>query len=148
MIEPEIIYEDENFLAINKPAGLIVHPARVSVNRKRKEVEPTLVDWLILKYPQVKNVGDDPATRPGIVHRLDRETSGILLIPKNQKYFEYLKSLFQEHLIQKKYYAVVFGIPKNQSGMINSPIGIKNGTLKRSIHSSKMAKTAIQNINL
>jgi len=143
MPEIKIIYEDENFLAIDKPSGLMVHPARVSANKKNREAEPTLIDWLLSKYPEIKNVGDDPATRPGIVHRLDKETSGVLLIPKNQKYFEYLKSLFQEHLIQKKYYAVVFGIPKNQSGVIDVPIGIKNGTLKRSIHSGKMAKTAV-----
>jgi 23S rRNA pseudouridine1911/1915/1917 synthase len=135
-LEPEVIYEDKNFLAINKPAGLMVHAA------KHKD-EPTVVDWLLKKYPQVKTVGDDPATRPGIVHRLDKETSGVMLIAKTQEYFEYLKSLFQKHEIKKTYYAVVYGVPKKREGIIDVPIGIVNGTLKRSVRSTKMRKEAM-----
>ena len=144
MLEPKVIYENEDFLAIDKPSGLVVHPARIAAGKKDKsehapeEREPTLVDWLPANRPEVKTVGDDPATRPGIVHRLDKETSGVMLIAKTQKYFEYLKSLFQEHEIRKTYYAVVRGVPKQKEGIIDAPIGIVNGTLRRSVRSKKM----------
>ena len=172
----KIIYEDENFLAVNKPAGLLVHPVRSpatpaeterfhtsngmhGINQKQKTknfppvedppqaekqktLEPTLVDWILEKYPQIKNVGDDPVTRPGIVHRLDRDTSGILLIPKTQAYFLYLKNLFQTHEVKKKYLAIVFGAVKGP-GLIDKPIGIKRNSIKRSVHSEKMSKPAI-----
>ncbi len=140
----EVVYEDTNFLAINKPAGLMVHLAKIASGKIRSEpAEPTVVDWLLKNRPEVKNVGDDPATRPGIVHRLDKDTSGIMLIAKTQAYFEYLKSLFQKHEVAKTYYAVVYGIPKKKEGIIDAPIGIVNGTLKRSIRSTKMQKEAV-----
>lgn len=124
----------------------MVHAAKISsarrVNEERKN-EPTLVDWLLENYPEVKKIGDDPAVRPGIVHRLDKETSGVMLVPRDQHYFKYLKSLFQKHEIKKTYLAVVFGKPKKESGVIDAPIGIKTGTLKRTIHSEKMAKSAV-----
>jgi 23S rRNA pseudouridine1911/1915/1917 synthase len=147
-MEPTIIYEDKDFLAIDKPAGLMVHPAKISGKKKPRKTEPTLVDWLLVRYPEVKNVGDDPVLRPGIVHRLDKETSGVMLIPKNQEYFEYLKSLFKAHAIKKKYLALVFGVPRESKGIIDVPIGIKNGTLKRSVHSRKMAKRAVTEYNV
>jgi len=157
MTEPEIIYEDENFLAINKPAGLLVHSAPSA--KRQAPSEPTLVDWLLNRYPEIRNVGDlstgsagSPQAssglanlRPGIVHRLDKETSGVMLVARNQKYFEYLKSLFEERQIKKKYLAVVFGELKPKIGRIEKPIGIKNGTLKRTVHSSKFSKSAITN---
>jgi 23S rRNA pseudouridine1911/1915/1917 synthase len=101
------------------------------------------VDWLLSRYPEIKNVGDDPAIRPGIVHRLDKATSGVMIIAKTQASFERLKKLFQEHRMQKTYYALVAGVPKNKKGIIDAPIGIKSGTLKRSVHSEKMAKPAV-----
>ena len=153
-MEPTIIYEDKNFLAINKPAGLLVHKViKSEAKSKRLEKksrasgsyaeEPTLVDWILSRYLEIKNVGDDPVLRPGIVHRLDKETSGVMLIPKNQEYFEYLKSLFKTHAIKKTYLAIVSGIPKESRGIIDAPIGIKNGTLKRSVRSQRMAKEAV-----
>ena len=152
MSEPEIIYENPDFIAVDKPAGLQVHPAKVRAQRPKSQrakepkssyPDPTLVDWLLERYPEIKSVGDDPETRPGIVHRLDKGTSGILLIARSQKYFEYLKSLFQKHEIQKTYLALASGKLMPQSGIIDKPIGIKNGTLKRSVHSEKMAKEAV-----
>jgi 23S rRNA pseudouridine1911/1915/1917 synthase len=114
MEDIKIIYEDDDILAVNKPAGLLVHCAE---NSK----EPTLVDWLIKKYPEIKNIGEDQS-RPGIVHRLDKDTSGVLLVAKNQKTFEYLKSQFQSRKIKKKYLALVHGIVKNDKGLIELPI--------------------------
>jgi len=151
MPEPEIIFENEDFVVVNKPAGLMVHGVRVSEKRRAdaaragsvREIEPTLVDWLLARYPGIKNVGDDPALRPGIVHRLDKATSGVMLVAKTQAAFARLKKLFQEHRIRKTYFALVRGVPKNEKGIIDAPIGIKNGSLKRSIHSSKMAKPAV-----
>jgi 23S rRNA pseudouridine1911/1915/1917 synthase len=146
MTGPEIIFENKDFLVVNKPAGLMVHGVRVSGKRRIDEArgaEPTLVDWLIARHPEVKNVGDDPALRPGIVHRLDKATSGVMIIAKTQASFERLKKLFQEHDMRKTYVALVHGVPKNKTGVIDAPIGIKNGSLKRSVHSSKMAKPAV-----
>lgn len=153
MIEPRVIYEDKNFLAINKPAGLLTHGVRISNFPRPRQAkqdgrfpiseEPTLVDWLLKKYPGIKNVGDEPKIRPGIVHRLDRDASGVLIVAKNQKYFEYLKSLFQTRKITKTYLALVWGNVEPKRGIIEKPIGIKNGTLKRSVNSQKMAKEAV-----
>lgn len=154
MFDPKTVYTDKDFIAIDKPAGLLVHRTRISDSQfPISKDEPTLVDWLLEHYPEVKNVGDlvqlpdgsygasDPL-RPGIVHRLDRDTSGVMLVPRNQNYFEYLKSLFQKHEIQKIYLAVVFGSVKSDTGIIDKPIGIKSGTTKRSVRSEKMAKIA------
>ncbi|OGZ53567.1 MAG: hypothetical protein A3B25_00495 [Candidatus Ryanbacteria bacterium RIFCSPLOWO2_01_FULL_48_26] len=144
MIEPEIIYEDENFLAVNKPAGLLVHSTQSRVKSQKSKVsESTLVDWLIKKYPEVRNVGDKPEERPGIVHRLDKGTSGIMVVAKNQKYFEYLKALFNSRQIKKKYIALLWGKVVPEEGVIEKPIGIKDGTIKRSVHSQKMVKDAV-----
>jgi 23S rRNA pseudouridine1911/1915/1917 synthase len=149
MLEPTIIYETKDVLGVNKPAGLMVHGVRRTSKKHIKEdgvmapVEPTLVDWLIKRYPEIKTVGDDPELRPGIVHRLDKDTSGVMLVAKTQESFLYLKGLFQAHEIRKTYYAVVVGILKKTEGTIDAPIGIVNGTLKRSIRSNKMRKEAI-----
>lgn len=118
-----ILYEDKDVLVINKPAGLVVHP-------DGKTKEKTLVDWLLKKYPRIKNVGEpillDDGTkiiRPGIVHRIDRDTTGCLIIAKNQKAYEFLKEQFQERKVHKVYQAFVYGILKEGRGMINRPIG-------------------------
>lgn len=134
----EILFQSSDVIAINKPAGLLVHGASYM-----KTQEPTVVDWIIENFPQAKTVGDDPAHRPGIVHRLDKETSGVLLITLTQEYFEYLKSLFQKHEIKKTYYAICAGIPKQKRGTIDIAIGIKSGTTKRTVFSNKMAKPAV-----
>ena|SRR3989338_1759467 len=98
----KIIYEDENFIAVNKPAGIAVHPDR---NHRKS----TLIQEIIKKYPEIKNVGDDPVIRPGIMHRLDKDTSGILIIAKNQKAFDFFKKEFQGRKIKKTYIALVRG---------------------------------------
>ncbi|HEY4525607.1 MAG TPA: RluA family pseudouridine synthase [Candidatus Paceibacterota bacterium] len=137
MIQPKVIYEDSNFLVINKPAGLLVHSV------PGKEMGPTLADWAVKHYPEMKKVGDEPENRPGIVHRLDKDTSGIMVLARNQEYFEYLKSLFQGRKIEKKYLAWVRGVPPKNTATIDSPIGIRPGSIRRSIHSGKMAKEAV-----
>ncbi len=119
----EVLYEDSDCLVINKPAGLVVHP-------DGRTKEPALTDWILEKYPEIKNVGE-PLTlqngetifRPGIVHRLDRETSGALIIAKTQEMFLRLKKQFQEKEISKIYHAFVYGRVKNDEGIIDRRIG-------------------------
>jgi 23S rRNA pseudouridine1911/1915/1917 synthase len=127
-----LIYETKDFLAVNKPAGILVHPIK---NSDSKEL--TLVDWILKNYPEIRKVGDEPDIRPGIVHRLDRDTSGIILIARNQAFFEYLKNLFKNHKIKKTYLALVWGKLEPKSGKINIPIGIKTGTIKRTVWNKK-----------
>ncbi|MBA3733491.1 RluA family pseudouridine synthase [Patescibacteria group bacterium] len=146
-MEPEILYEDKEVLVINKPAGLIVHgdgktkPARNATpastashtNAGWHNVaggEKTLVDWVLAKYPKIKEVGEPGRSangeiiyRPGVVHRLDRETTGAMIIAKTQKSFENLKAQFKDHLIIKKYEAFVYGEIKKDNGSIDRPIG-------------------------
>ena len=126
-----VIYEDENILAVNKPAGFLVHGLN------------SLVDWLVENYPEIKGVGD-PSTgsgqdlRPGIVHRLDKDTSGVLLVAKNQKSFEYLKSQFQDRKIKKKYIALVDGKLKAESGIIDLPIAKSKSDFRKKTSIGKM----------
>ena len=120
-MSPVIIYEDHDLLVLNKPAGLTVHKTSPT------DKQTTLVDWLTEKYPQIKEVGDDPAVRPGIVHRLDKHTSGLMVVAKTQAAFSYLKEQFQTKKMKKQYLALVFGQLKNQSGLIDKPLG-KLGT--------------------
>lgn len=120
--EITILYEDENFLVLNKPSGLAAH----SDGRTK---EPTLADWILKKYPGLADVGESlvlsdekKILRPGIVHRIDRETSGVLAVAKNQKSFGYLKKQFQDRKVKKIYEAFVFGELKNDEGKIDRPI--------------------------
>jgi len=120
--EIEIIFEDKNLLVINKPAGLVVHA-------DGRTEEKTLVDWILSKYPDIKEVGE-PTTlstgavlyRPGIVHRLDRDTSGVMVIAKTQDQFMDLKRQFQERETSKIYRAFVYGVVKEEDGIIDRPI--------------------------
>ena len=118
-----ILFENENLLVINKPAGLVVHA-------DGKTAEPNLCDWLIEKYPNIKEVGEPTKApdgkiiyRPGIVHRLDRETSGAMIIAKNQPSIEFLKEQFQNRQVHKTYNTFVWGIFKENKGEVDRPIG-------------------------
>jgi len=134
----EIIFENKDFFILNKPAGILTHPTP-----KTSLEEKTISGFISQKYPAVKKVGDNPAERPGIVHRLDKDTSGIILVVKNQSAFKYFKNLFQERKITKTYLAVVFGLVKEDRGVIDKEIGFKSGTIKRSVFSSKSKKSAV-----
>jgi len=121
----KIIYEDDDILVVNKPAGLLVHGGK---NTKGE----TLVNWILEKYPEIKGVGDSSLEfgkplpeedRSGIVHRLDRDTSGVLLVAKTQTVFGFLKEQFQGHEIEKKYIALVCGTIKESAGIIDCQIG-------------------------
>lgn len=137
-MEIDVIYEDKNFLALNKPAGLLVHGAA----SRSAGAEPTLVNSVLRSWPEVARVGDNPAKRPGIVHRLDKDTSGIILVAKNQTAFNYLKNLFKKREIKKTYRALVHGRMPESRGVIEKPVSIKPGTVKRTVHAGKLAKEA------
>src|SRR3989338_9096930 len=111
-----IIYQDNDIVVVNKPAGISVHKGIT-------EKGETLADWLVEKFPEMKKVGDEPEFRPGIVHRLDKDTSGVLVVARNQKSFEFLKNQFQKREVVKKYLALVEGFLKNNNSVIALPIG-------------------------
>ncbi len=132
----KIIFENEGVLVIDKPAGLTVHPVK-------PEQDNTLVNQLLAYYPKIKDVGDNPL-RPGIVHRLDKDTSGLMVVAKNNKAFEYLKKQFQDRKIIKKYLALVHGIIKDDKGTITKSISFsKKDFKKRSALLDKNSKPAI-----
>ncbi|MEK9165344.1 MAG: RNA pseudouridine synthase [Patescibacteria group bacterium] len=121
---PQLIAAEKDYLIINKPAGLIVHLPRLGYQ------EPTLVDWLIKNYPEVKNVGDEVKLRPGIVHRLDKEASGLMVIARNQESFIWLKSQFQQRKVLKEYLSLVYGQIKKEEGEISLPLNKGAGRTK------------------
>jgi len=132
-MSPEIIYEDENVLVLNKPAGLVVHGdlsrLKKADGKERKSKEETLCDWVLENYPEMENVGEpmqiynEVIKRPGIVHRLDKETSGVIVLAKNQDTFYFLKEQFQNRRIEKVYNAVAWGNIRQDEGTIDAPIG-------------------------
>jgi 23S rRNA pseudouridine1911/1915/1917 synthase len=115
----QIIHEDENILVINKPAGLLTHPR----SEKLIKQEPTVSAWLTKKYPKTKKVGDKPELRPGIVHRLDKEASGIMVLAKTQKAYDHLKEQFHNHTVKKEYLVLTYGKVAAETGRIEFAIG-------------------------
>ncbi len=154
-MNPIVIYEESDFLVINKPAGLLVHSVKFAMADHGADCEhPSVVDWLLKNYPEVATIGD-PSTssgqviseRAGIVHRLDRDTSGVMIIPRTQEAFLFFKNLFQTKAIKKTYLALVYGAPKNAQGIVDKPIGLNAGTVKRTVFTknAKMVKDAVTN---
>jgi 23S rRNA pseudouridine1911/1915/1917 synthase len=126
----EILFEDNGILVLNKPSGIMVHP-------DGKSEKPTLVDWILETHPALAGVGEPMLIdgklldRPGIVHRLDEETSGALIVAKTQEAFMVLKEQFQNRTIEKEYHAFVWGHFKELSGTIDIPIGRNKGDFRR-----------------
>lgn len=118
---PKIIYEDADLLVLNKPAGLAVQPDKYTIGF-------TLADWLAEKYPALI-----------IVHRLDKDTSGVMLVAKNQSMFLWLKKQWQEHRVEKTYRAIVYGNVKKSAGSIDLPIGRSNRDPRQRVASQKAA---------
>lgn len=118
-----ILYEDSDCVVIDKPAGLMVHPDSRSKG-------PFLTDWVLQKYPETKDIGETMTSpegeiihRPGIVHRLDKETSGALVIAKTADSYRNLKQQFHDRQTSKKYLAFVWGDMREEFGSIKRPIG-------------------------
>ena len=109
-----IVFEDEDILVINKPAGMVVHPGAGNYTE-------TLVNALIYKYKKLSDLNG--STRPGIVHRIDKETSGLLVVAKNNKAHAHLGKQFNDHSITRTYQALVWGVLRPLSGRIETLIG-------------------------
>jgi 23S rRNA pseudouridine1911/1915/1917 synthase len=114
-IKKYIIKETDDYLVINKPAGLIVHPDGVNATE-------TLADLLVEYYPPMAKIGEDPS-RPGIVHRIDRDVSGLMVVAKNQSAFDNLKQQFKDRKTRKKYAAIAYGQLAKKEGEIKFRIG-------------------------
>lgn len=147
-INLDIIYEDEYILAINKSPNMIVHPAGNTITG-------TIVNSLKYNYEFTNNFSDD--IRPGIVHRLDKDTSGVLLIAKNPKIKEILSKQFKDRVTDKYYFAITKGKIKDRKGIINKPLGRNPnqrhkmaiiGGGKESTTRYKVLKTFKENYNL
>lgn len=123
-IELEIIYEDEDLLVVNKPQDMVVHPATGNYSG-------TLVNALLFHVDNLSDINGD--IRPGIVHRLDKDTSGLLIIAKNNKTHELLGEQFKDRDLERKYFALVHGVVPNDRGIINAPIG------RHPVHRKRMA---------
>jgi 23S rRNA pseudouridine1911/1915/1917 synthase len=129
--EIPILFEDQDYIVINKPAGLVVHA-------DGRTTEDSVASWVLSHHPEMKEVGEplvlasgEAVVRPGIVHRLDRETSGALILAKNQNAFLHLKQQFQDREVQKKYHTFVHGNLKEDDGEINRPIGKSSKDFRR-----------------
>lgn len=123
MNEPQVIYENDDVLVINKPTSWLTH-------EDGKTDAPTVVDWFLQYCPSARGVGEEYETpdgqkldRSGVVHRLDRETSGILILAKNQAAHQHLKKQFKDRLVTKEYRAFVYGRIHDRWATINRPIG-------------------------
>lgn len=109
-----LLFENEDVLVIDKPAGMVVHPAP-------GHERGTLVHAVMGYAPSLEGIGGEE--RPGIVHRLDKDTSGLLLVAKNERAQRWLQTQFQKHRVEKTYLALVDGAPPTLSGRIEAPIG-------------------------
>lgn len=110
----DILYEDDDLLVLNKAPGMVVHPAP-------GHSDDTLVNALLARYPELQGVGENG--RPGIVHRLDKDTSGLIIIARNSRTLTALMEQMQGHAIVKRYLALVEGIVAHDQGCIDAPIG-------------------------
>ncbi len=108
------VYEDEDLLVIDKPAGMTVHPAPGHPN-------DTLANAVIARWPDLADVGE--ATRPGIVHRLDADTSGLIVVAKTPRAHAALADQFAERRVDKRYIALAIGSPKQDEAVIDAPVG-------------------------
>jgi 23S rRNA pseudouridine1911/1915/1917 synthase len=113
-VEVVVRHEDPDLVVIAKPAGLVVHPGA-------GHPDGTLVNGLLARYPELAGVGD-PA-RPGIVHRLDRDTSGLLVVARSPAAYEALVEMLAAHQVERRYAALVWGVPEASRGVVDAPIG-------------------------
>ena len=119
-VELAVVYEDDDLAVIDKPANLTVHPAP-------GETQPTLIGAILHRWPEVSRISDDDhdadPLRPGLVHRLDRDTTGLLMIARNAPTLRSLRDQLRDRSMDKRYLAVVVGAPDPPAGLIDAPIG-------------------------
>lgn len=131
----DILYEDDDLIVVNKPSGMTVHPAAGAY-------KDTLVNALLF-HCQESLSGIGGVARPGIVHRIDRNTSGILVVAKNDVTHRNLAEQFFEHSIERTYYAVVYGVPPKKNGVIEGNIGRSNYDRKKMAIVQSGGKSAV-----
>lgn len=113
-VEISIVHLDDDLIVIDKQAGLVVHPGAGNTTG-------TLVQGLLARFPEIADVGDPD--RPGIVHRLDKDTSGLMLVARTQEAYEELVAMLAAHEIERCYLTLVWGIPESAGGLVDAPIG-------------------------
>lgn len=113
-MEPRIIWETQDALVVEKPAGMLVHPTA-------KNETGTLAEWLLSYFPELKTVGSDPA-RHGIVHRLDKDASGLILVARTTKALSFYQQQFKNHTVEKEYIVLVRGTVLKDVGEIDVPL--------------------------
>lgn len=134
-VDITVVHADEDLLVVDKQAGLVVHPGAGNTTG-------TLVQGLLARYPEIAQVGD-PA-RPGIVHRLDKDTSGLMVVARTQAAHEELVAMLSAHEIERRYLTLVWGIPESGAGLVDAPIGRSHRDPTRMVVSArgKEARTA------
>lgn len=135
----EVLHEDRDLVVINKPPGLVVHPAP-------GHADGTLVNALLFQCQELQGVGGEQ--RPGIIHRLDRDTSGVMVVAKNQLAMDSLAAQFQDRRVHKAYVAVVVGIPNPTAARIETLIGRSRTDRKKMSATPSRGKPAITNYRL
>jgi len=115
----DVVYEDKDLAVINKPAGMMVHAGAGASDDQRNR--GTMVNALLHRFGKLSSGSDE--LRPGIVHRLDKDTSGLLVVAKNDATHRKLAELFSQRKVEKRYVALVHGWPKQDSGTVDAPIG-------------------------
>ncbi len=111
----EVVFEGDDYLVINKSVGVVVHENEVAKGN-------TLTNWLFKQYPEIGEIGED-RVRGGVVHRLDRDVSGLMVVARNQEMFDYLKKQFKERKVVKEYMALVHSVMRQDEGEVKLPIG-------------------------
>lgn len=135
-----ILYEDDAVVVIDKPAGVAVHPGAGI------EMSDTIVGRLLKSYPDLPK--DNGGDRPGIVHRLDKDTSGVLLVAKTSAALAYYIDAWKKHAVKKEYVALVKGVPDAPRGIIESPIRRDPKDRKKMIGSMRDGKMAVTSYEL
>ncbi len=113
-VDVRVVYEDDDVLVVDKPAGLVVHPGAGNTSG-------TLVHGLLARYPEIAAVGDP--VRPGIVHRLDKGTSGLLVVARSPAAYTALVAQLASRSVERRYDALVWGQPEPPTGVIDAPVG-------------------------
>ncbi len=132
-IPVEILYQDYDLAVVNKPAGLVAHPAA-------GHADGTLVNALLFHIKDLSDIGG--VERPGLVHRLDKETSGVLVVAKNNKSHKHLSELFKDHNIHRVYWAVVAGVPRESKKTIRTLLA-RHPVHRKAFSSQEKGKEAI-----
>ena len=136
-VDVDVVYSDDDVIVVNKPAGLVVHPgAGVSMG--------TLVQGLLARYPELTGVGE--RGRPGIVQRLDKGTSGLLMVARSAQAYETLTDQLRHRTVGRHYWALVHGQPQSQEGVIDAPIGrsLRHPTRQTVRQDGKEARTSYE----